>query len=103
MKKFIVRIFTPNKILPVKGKLVRTPTEIIATRPELEQLKVSIRSQGITKYRIDQYTEVVKSQPEKVVDEIEDVIDDSEPEISDKVEIEELDPHSTLDSFLKEE
>ena len=102
MKKFLVRILTPNKVLPVKGKLVRTPTEIIATRPELEQLKVSIRSQGITKYRIDTYEpKVEKPKVEKPIEE--DIIDDSEPELSDKVEIEELDPHSTLDSFLKEE
>jgi len=93
--KFKVSIFTPNKMLIIKGKPVRTPTETVVNKQQLEQLKTNMRANGITKYSIKPHIEMEKDL------KLDEVITNEETNDK-KVEVQELDPNSTLDSFLEE-
>ena len=48
MKEKIIKVFTPNKMLFIKGKLSRTPLEVIIKYDEdINLLKSSMIHQGI--------------------------------------------------------
>lgn len=57
----VVKINTPNRMIEVRGVVVRTPVEIVTkTKEELERLQTKINSEGITDYSIKPY---VKEKP----------------------------------------
>jgi len=60
MKPQLVKVITPNKMLFLKGRLVRTPLEIVITyENELNLLKASMSHQAIN-FEIEDYKPVEK-------------------------------------------
>jgi hypothetical protein len=60
MKEKIIKVFTPNKMLFIKGKLSRTPLEVIIKYDEdINLLKSSMIHQGID-FKIEDYEPEIK-------------------------------------------
>ena len=64
-KRYLVKVSTPNRIVDVKGKLIRTPFEHIAREDEVEALKTKLIYDSLV-YTIEEY---VKPVVEKKVEE----------------------------------
>lgn len=69
MKPQLLKVITPNKMIFIKGRLVRSPLEsIIKSETELSLVKLNLNSQSI-KYTLEDYKkpEVKKEEPVKVL------------------------------------
>ncbi len=55
MKKYKVKIRTPNIMILWRGKLVRTPVNLIAEEKDLSKIQLFIHTEGITDYDISEY------------------------------------------------
>lgn len=93
MKEYIVEIKTPSRFVTVKGKRVRTPTKFKIPETELNPLKVMLRYESITDFKISEYDE----------DALEEDSDDVFIE-NDEVIVEhtfDAEPKTTLEKLLK--
>ena len=64
-KKYLVKVKTPNRIVDIKGKLIRTPFEHIAREAELQELRTKLVYDSLV-FTIDEY---IKPIVEKKVEE----------------------------------
>lgn len=55
MKKYKVKIKTPNHMIIWRGKQTRTPVELTVLEKELSNIKLLIKSLGIENYNIIEY------------------------------------------------
>ncbi len=99
MYKVYIKI--PNKIFVIKNKIVRTPLTATVSKRQLDNIMAKIKLEGIneSQYEIEELSE----------DEIHKVPEIKKKNIADKlsrvdgeVQVEELEPSSTLERILRE-
>jgi hypothetical protein len=96
MKKYMLKINTPGRIVAIKGRAVRTPTECIIDQSEIKILESRVKSAGITDYSIN------KVNSKKLTIKISEPIIE-EPEITYKKEIKhKTEALSTLDKIMND-
>jgi hypothetical protein len=75
MKPQLLKAITPNKMLFIKGKLIRTPLEyVIRSEAELNLLKASMICQSV-KYSIKDYVAPAKEE-KKVIEVVEEKLEE---------------------------
>jgi hypothetical protein len=97
MKDYWVELYTPARFVTVKGKRVRTPTSFKIPESELNSLRVMIRYESITEYKI---TEFEQYKLKKMEDSsVEDTFIENNEVIIEHVFEDE--PKTTLEKLLK--
>jgi len=79
-RTYKIRVFDPNRILVIKGKEVRTPTEAVVSESELNIIKASLTSSGSKNF-------VVESMDEKFLYSFPEVFNQEAIESTKKVHI----------------
>jgi len=96
MNKYKVEIFTPGKMIEIKGKLIRSPVEFVVDEVKLVRVKMEIELQGILDYKISPYSKELESLLARNKDEIEE-------SIGEEIKVEDSNkPETTLESLLKD-
>ncbi len=70
MRKYLLSITTPGRMIALKKRRVRTPTECIIDESEIKIIESRLNSAGIVGYSINPFNEKTKK-PEPKVDIIE--------------------------------
>lgn len=66
MKNTLLKVKTPNKMIFIKGKLSRTPFEVVVNSNELKKIELSMKLQSI-KYSKEPYKPLDKKVKPKII------------------------------------
>lgn len=95
MKDYWVDIKTPSRIITVKGKRVRTPTQFKIPEKELNALKVMLRYESVTDYKITEFASHLEN---SIISDDDLLVEDTEVIIENTFENE---PKTTLEKLLR--
>jgi len=102
MKKYIVRVETPGKLIFFKNRKIRSPFTLEVSDSDLELLKATMTSSAIDKYEIKDYKEKEKSENDDVWENVI-IPKDKEVVIEEMFIKEENEPSTLLEKLLRDE